>query len=155
MKNIVFVCTGNTCRSPMAEAIARHVFKDKGFDVEFHSCGIAVFSSEPMSENSIAALKSRDIDSSEHISKPVSKELMEKADLVLAMTRTHKEVLKEDYPEHEEKVHTLIGYVVKLDRDVYDPYGRDIEIYNICCQEILFLIDKLFEKLSTNTEFWN
>jgi protein-tyrosine-phosphatase len=86
---LVFVCTGNTCRSPMAEAIARGRAAELGYDVEVRSAGVGAFPGAPASEGALRAAEAHGLDLSGHRSTLLTAELAEQADLILAMTPSH------------------------------------------------------------------
>lgn len=112
MTNILFVCTGNTCRSPLAEALFRFKNKDKRFQAK--SAGIYASDGMPMSHGSKTALSKRGIKES-HQSKQVTEDLLNWADLVLTMTISHKKNLIQMYPNMVDKVFALKEYVLDDD----------------------------------------
>ena len=129
---IIFVCTGNTCRSPMAEYLMREYCKKYNLDVEVESRGLAWFPLDtwgPISDNSLAALKEVGIDASGHKSKSfIIKDLFD-ADLIVTMTGGHKNVLINHFNAGE-SVKTFdeatgVG-------DINDPYGCDLNCYRNC-----------------------
>lgn len=141
--NILFVCTGNTCRSAMCAAIMNKIAVDNELDVRIDSAGIFANEGQKASENAIKALAEMDIDLSEHRTKGISEELINSADLILVMTQGHKMLLKETAPE---KVFTLLEYAGGSG-DISDPYGGDLDEYRETAQEIYDALVDVAEKL--------
>jgi len=106
MTRVVFVCTGNTCRSPMAEALFRQLAEEAGLMVETRSAGVAAIGGAPISSHSRSVLERRGL-SCEHRSKMLSVEDVRWADHILTMTMSHKRIVIEHFPEAVHKVHTL------------------------------------------------
>lgn len=149
MKKIIFVCTGNTCRSPMAEAIAKNIFKNKDIKADVISRGLSVFSKAPMSSNSVKALENNNIAFSEHFSAPLTEHDISSADLILTMTKAHKDMLIAYDASISSKTYTLYGYITGEDCDIQDPYGGDYSEYENCFNELYNLIDKFTFKEMT------
>lgn len=149
MKTILFVCTGNTCRSSMAEAIFRNLIKDvKEYEnVRILSAGTWATKGQKASGNAIEALKDKNIDLSSHISKPLTKEMVEAADLILTMTEKHKMQILNVLPGSSEKVYTLkeLAHGKANDINISDPYGQNIEVYKGCAEEIEAALKKIIE----------
>lgn len=135
MKKILFVCTGNTCRSPMAEAIF-NAAAPGGFCA--FSAGIAAPCGKPVSENSVSALKEIGIQTN-HKSVPVTKELLEDYDYIVGMTGNHANKLIADYPDFTEKIFAFPF-------DVGDPYGCDLAVYRKCREQIQHGIDMIINE---------
>ncbi len=146
VKNIMFVCTGNSCRSPMAEAIAKEIFEKNSISCNVYSRGISVIIELGASENACGAMSSRGLSLESHMTRQVSLLDIEKADIVLAMTKQHKAYLLTKAKAHKNKIFTLAEYVGKQN-DVCDPFGGSLSVYEACASELAELITLLAEKL--------
>lgn len=140
---VLFVCTGNTCRSPMAEGLLKDLSMKKNLDLELKSAGVFAMDGESASENAVAALNKFNIDISNHKSQSVSKELVDDADLILTMSRSHKENLLLNFPNVRNKLYLLNEYALKEDRDIQDPFGRDIYNYELTRDEIIKALNSI------------
>lgn len=149
--NILFVCTGNTCRSPMAEKLLQKKAMDNDIDLNVISAGIFAFDGYSASDNAKRVIKEYGLED-DHITKKVNNELIVWADLILTMTTGHKHLLIEMMPEYNGKVYTLKEYVqIDVDiiddssLDITDPFGGNIDIYRKTAQEIEHAIDTLIK----------
>lgn len=138
---ILFVCTGNTCRSPIARGYFESEVKKRGLSLAAESAGISVVHSYPASQEAIEVLKEEKIDLSSHQSKKVSDELVKTARAVYAMTKGHAEVLQMMYPEYKNKIFTL------SEKDIADPYGGSLFAYRHAAAEIKEAVLKIVGEL--------
>ncbi|WP_353093709.1 low molecular weight protein arginine phosphatase [Tissierella praeacuta] len=143
---VLFICTGNTCRSPMAEGILRSMAEKKNLSIEVESAGISVFTGDSASKNSIMAMKKIGMDISKHKARQIHKEMIDKVDLILTMSKSHKNFIISHFPSSREKIFTLLEYAYKIDKDVADPFGGRLVIYEKTRDEIYKAIETLVNR---------
>lgn len=140
---IIFVCTGNTCRSPMAEGLMKKLLCDRGIDgIEVSSAGLAAYPGDEASEKSVNAAQKYGVDISDHRSRRVNQYMLENG-IFVCMTASHAEALK---PYIEPNRLFILG------NGIADPYGGTQEIYDLCAEEInSALPELLYNIISSNT----
>ncbi|MGF6953258.1 protein-tyrosine-phosphatase [Neobacillus sp. B4I6] len=144
MQHILFVCTGNTCRSPMAEAILKNKAVD---EIEVRSAGIYAANGSEASPHAKRVLEDNGIVHN-HRSSLLTSDEVEWADLILTMTSSHKLAILQQYPHEGQKVYTLKEYSGEgFNHDVVDPYGGPLAMYEETFRELNGLIDKTIGKL--------
>ena len=134
---VCFVCTGNTCRSPMAEAIFNKLAKEKGLNVRAISAGLAADGVSPMSKNSVEVLSENGVEfDSDFTSTQIDSGIVAKCDKIVGITSTHAMSLMMRYPQFVEKIFAM-------PQDIVDPYGGDIGVYRACFDSIKSAIEEM------------
>ncbi|MDI9258817.1 low molecular weight protein arginine phosphatase [Alicyclobacillus sendaiensis] len=148
---ILFVCTGNTCRSPMAAAFLRRLVEERALDWKVDSAGLMAMEGAPMTEHAAQALARRQVPAEGHAAKRLTRDMLREADLVLTMSRSHRQALVDVFPELAEKVHTLHAFAHEVPedeaQDVVDPFGGGEEVYEACAEHLADLVHRAFARL--------
>ncbi|HVE14917.1 MAG TPA: low molecular weight protein arginine phosphatase [Elusimicrobiota bacterium] len=134
---VLFVCTGNSCRSVMAHYLLVKMAKARGMSWEVASCGLVAESTFGVPEGVHRALAPRGVSAKAHIPQPLTPELLQWCDIALAMTKMHRGFVVDQYPEHRKKVALFLEYTLGMkDTDVEDPIGQPDQAY-IECRDLL------------------
>lgn len=113
---IMFICTGNICRSAMAEGILKKVAKDKNLNIEVYSCGIYAEDGNYATYNAVEASKYYDVDISKHRATNIRNSKIQEMDVILCATESHKQIVLHVYPNLMGKVYTMKEYA-KIDKN--------------------------------------
>ncbi len=132
--HVLFVCTGNTCRSPLAEGILKNLLKSKGIEhIEVSSAGTAGLDDFPASENAVLAARVWGVDISDHRSRPLNGRIIESADLILAMSPEHVNYILSISHSAKNKTFLIKGFPKPFSphqEGVRDPIGGPLDLYN-------------------------
>lgn len=146
---IVFVCTGNTCRSPIAEGIAKSIAEQKGYNMEIVSRGTKIDPEEVVANPySVIVMSLRGIDIKDHKSQIISKEDIETASLILTMTAGHKKNVQKLFPAAAPYTFTLTEYATGRQGDIRDPWGLTILDYESTAKQLELLVTMVLEKIA-------
>ena len=147
---IMFICTGNICRSAMAEGMMKKIAKDRGKDIDVCSAGIYAETGDYATYNAIEAARDYDVNIALHRATNVRDSDIKEMDLILCATKSHKQTILYLYPELQGKVYTIKEYA-RIDRegintDISDPWGYNLDVYNRCASEIYECLEKICDR---------
>ena len=148
---ILFVCTGNICRSAMAhhymqKKVSEMLLED---EIVVESAGTNAYSGQQSTKDAIEVMKKYDTDLSKHRATYIEEKDLENMDLILCMTKRHKNIIVEKHANLKPKIYTLKEYVSNEEYiDIDDPWGYGIEVYESCSEEIVEYVDKLIIKIT-------
>ena len=149
---LLVVCTANICRSPMAAGLLQHALAaqpEPMRSLRVISAGVAARPGERVSENSVIALRKVGIDISNHVSRSLTQEMIDSALAVICMTESHRAMIQlqaEPPPKH---LHLFRDFLENGDKEIPDPYGGPLRIYELCRDEMVEAIPSLLEYLKT------
>lgn len=151
MKKIMFVCTGNICRSPMGHYYLQKLVNDAGCENDFliSSCGTYANTGESSTINAIESMKVYNVDLNRHRATNINDTDIENYDLILCLTISHKATVLALYPKLKDKVFTLkeYSYPEETYKNIDDPWGLNLNVYNECAEEIVKAVDIAFKKM--------
>jgi protein-tyrosine-phosphatase len=147
--NLLFVCSGNTCRSPMAEALARKIARRRGIEnLNISSAGTNAWDNIPATDEALLVGMEREIDLTGHRARKLTPTIVSEADLIFVMTPGHLEQVKQ--LGGRGKDHVIDEYASgTANQGVADPYGGDLEAYRHTADVLEAELEKLFDRLAT------
>src|SRR5437762_6725744 len=150
--NILLVCTGNICRSPLAASLLERALRERGLEVTVASAGTGAWDGAPASEGAYLVGLERGLDLSGHRARLLTRELVEKAHLILTMARHHR--ARVDELGGEGRVFVLGEYAGRGgdEAEVSDPFGGDLDIYRETCEELEALAAAVAERLAAESK---
>lgn len=154
MKKIMFICTGNTCRSAMAEGILKKLLEDRGItDVEVFSSGLYASTGEYSPDEAIRVMQEDyNVNILQHQSINTKDSDIENMDLILCATHAQLTTLEYRYPDLDHKIFTIKEYAYGPEvesKDIQDPWGYPIEVYKECAKEIYDAMLKILDNIIT------
>jgi protein arginine phosphatase len=150
IQHVLFVCTGNICRSPLAASLLERALKDRHLEVEVTSAGTGAWDGAPASEGAYLVGLERGLDLSGHRARLLTRELVEEADLILTMARHHR--ARVDELGGEGKVFVLGEYAGKGGDEVSDPFGGELTVYRDTAKELEALAEAVADRLSAESK---
>lgn len=150
MKSILFVCSANQCRSPMAEVIFKKLVRDKGEEANWRieSAGVWAYQGAPATDHARQVMGERELDLSQHLSQPVDHALLSQFDVIVVMTLDHKRTLIEQFPSITNRIN-LLRELGGGRGDFADPIGGSLETYRDTANELETLLRRGFSTIKS------
>jgi protein-tyrosine-phosphatase len=146
--NLLFVCSGNTCRSALAEALARQIAARRGIeDLNVSSAGTNAWDNAPATDEALLVGMERGLDLTGHRARKLTPTIVSEADLIFVMTPGHLEPVKQ--MGGRGKAHVIDEYASGATQGISDPYGGDLETYRHTADTLEEELEKLFDRLAS------
>ena len=151
---IIVVCTANICRSPMAAALLQHALAAQPEPLrsfKIISAGVAARAGDPVSENSVLALKKVGLDISKHTSRPLTQKMIDEASLILGMTESHRAMIQLQAEPPPKNLFLFREFLPQRgDKQIGDPFGGSLKLYESTRDEMVEAIPSLVEFIKTH-----
>ena len=144
-KSILMVCTGNICRSPMAEYLLKNYCQDKHPEISVQSAGVGALIDHPISKHAKELLNKQSIDTSSHNSRQITETIVKNSDLILVAESHHARAITDQFPFSKGKVHLICKW---MNTEIPDPYRCPMEAYEGCLELIEKGLNEWIKKLN-------
>jgi protein-tyrosine phosphatase len=153
MRKVLFICTANRCRSPMAEVLLRDLAgrHEEGTQWQVQSAGTWAEPGQPATQLAQAVMAARRLNLADHRSRPLDEPLLQAADVILVMTRHHQEALKAEFPAVAGRVY-LMSQLLDQKFDIEDPYGGSRDDYEACAADLQHILTDGWARLVELTD---
>lgn len=145
-RSILFICTANICRSPMAMGLFRELVSQSGDEWRIESAGVWADPGFPAARNTQKVLEARGLEVNDHRSRPVSAEMIDEFDLILVMERNHQEALRAAFPDKADHIY-LLSELIDERSDIVDPVGGSLADYEDTALELEKIFEQGFDKI--------
>lgn len=156
MVRILFICTGNVCRSPMAHYYAQKLANESSKPELYYieSAGINAYDGDRATDSAIKVMNKYNVDLSKHTATNIANSGIMESDYVITMTNLHKRILIEMFPEKKDKIYTLRELVYDNPEylDIDDPWGYNLDIYEDISKQIIEAVDIFMKNLEAENE---